>query len=128
MAQKRRTPRKQSEPQARVQEIQQRTNEMQAAFQQVAQRYGVRHLVIVVGDDQGLHSFTASCEGWIAQALDRLVRQALAAVGMAAQGGVESVARHLRGAVARDEIRPGRIDPPAGTAAKDEHSDPRKLN
>jgi hypothetical protein len=79
MAQKRWPPIKHSEPQTRVPGFQQRTHEMQAAFQQVAQRYGVRHLVIVVGDDQGLHSFTASCEGWIAEALDRLVHQALAA-------------------------------------------------
>ena len=86
-------------------QVDQRNREMEAAFKEVAQRYDIRYLVILAGDRHALHSITAACEGWIAQMLDRAVRQAVGSAGVSLQGGVETVLHTMRGAMARDQVK-----------------------
>lgn len=90
-------------------QVDQRNREMEAAFKEVAQRYDIRYLVILAGDRHALHSITAACEGWIAQMLDRAVRQAVGSAGVSLQGGVETVLRTMRGAMARDQVKAERV-------------------
>ena len=103
---KRTGPTKNQQPPAPPQpEGDQRNREMEAAFKQVAQRYDIRYLIVLAGDRHALHSITAACEGWIAQMLDRAVRQAVGSAGVSLQGGVETVLHTMRGAMARDQVQ-----------------------
>lgn len=70
----------------------QHTEEIKEDLQRLARRHRIKYLIAIAANDDGLHSVALAPEPWMAQGLDRAVRQAVLGVGLTVREEMQHLA------------------------------------
>jgi hypothetical protein len=71
--------------------VREQTSQIEADLREVAERHGIKYLIALAANDDGLHSVALAPEPWIVQGLDKAMRQAVLAVGLTAMSEVQNM-------------------------------------